>query len=111
MSRYIKSGERVFEFGAGRCQLREMLPPNASYTPSDLVARLPGTYVCDLNHRPLPMFAGHDVAVCSGVLEYFRNKFISKFVAVGYRLHQESSWERHGIYVFERAEPHDAKPA
>ena len=143
MSKYVAPGESVFEFGAGRCHLREMLPEGCSYTPSDIVERDPGTYVCDLNHQPLPVFPRHDVAVCSGVLEYVhdldpvaaalaksfdrlivsyadidrnpkkskrirngwfnhltRRKFLGKFEAAGYRLDQESLWERHGIYVF-----------
>lgn len=70
MSKYVAPEESVFEFGAGRCHLREMLPETCRYTPSDIVEREPGTFVCDLNKQPLPAFPRHDVAVCSGVLEY-----------------------------------------
>ena len=70
MSKYVVPEESVFEFGAGHCHLKEMLDPSCSYTPSDLVERAPGTFVCDLNKNPLPDFPRHDVAVCSGVLEY-----------------------------------------
>jgi len=70
MSKYVAPGESVFEFGAGRCHLKEMLDPSCAYTPSDLVERVPGTFVCDMNKNPLPNFPRHDVAVCSGVLEY-----------------------------------------
>lgn len=70
MSKYVRPGESVFEFGAGRCHLREMLPAGSQYTPSDIVERDAGTYVCDLNARPLPAFPKHDIGFCSGVLEY-----------------------------------------
>ena len=70
MSKHVRPGESVFELGAGRCHLRDMLPASCSYTPSDIVERLPGTFVCDLNQKPLPVFPKHDVAVASGVLEY-----------------------------------------
>lgn len=70
MSKYINDGESVFEFGAGRCHLKAMLPPNCSYIPSDIVEREHKTFVCDFNHRPLPEFPKTDVAFFSGVLEY-----------------------------------------
>ncbi len=70
MSKYIDDGESVFEFGAGRCHLKAMLPKNCSYISSDIVKREHNTFVCDINHRPLPEFPKSDVAFFSGVLEY-----------------------------------------
>lgn len=70
MSRFINDGESVFEFGAGRCHLKTMLPGNCAYQSSDIVKRESDTFVCDFNHRPLPEFPQKDVAFFSGVLEY-----------------------------------------
>jgi len=67
----VRPGTHVVEFGAGRRQLERWLPPECTYVPSDLVARGPGTFVCDLNRRPLPEMPGSaDIAVFAGVLEY-----------------------------------------
>lgn len=60
----------VIEFGAGRMTLKQNLPPGCSYTPSDIVDRGGGTFVCDLNGNTLPDFPPHAMAVFSGVLEY-----------------------------------------
>lgn len=65
----VAAGDSILEFGAGRMVLRDHIPPNCAYTPSDIVDRGAGTIVCDLNGS-LPAFAAHDVAVFSGVLEY-----------------------------------------
>ena len=73
MSKHVEAGESVFEFGAGRRHLQEMLPPGCVYTPSDIAERAPGTIICDLNKHPLPHFPRHDVAFCSGVLEYIHH--------------------------------------
>lgn len=70
MSRYVKPGESVFELGAGRCHLREFLPKECAYTPSDIVERIPGTFVFDFNRKPIPALPSHDVLFASGVLEY-----------------------------------------
>src|SRR5438105_2510155 len=67
----IKPG--ALEFGAGRMVLKNFLPANCVYTPSDLVDRKNGTWVCDLNSPELPAFPSHDVAVFSGVLEYLND--------------------------------------
>jgi hypothetical protein len=69
----VPPGSSVLEFGAGRKTLAEFLPDGCSYTPSDIVDRGPGTFVCDLNAPSLPVFPPHDVAVFSGVLEYVRD--------------------------------------
>jgi len=69
----IPAGASVFEFGAGRCILAEMIPPDCRYTDSDLVARSDNSFVVDLNARPLPMFPKSDYAIFSGVLEYLQD--------------------------------------
>jgi hypothetical protein len=71
----IPAGSRVIEFGAGRRQLENHLPPDCSYVPSDLTDRGPGTIVCDLNYGPLPdlRHIAATVAVFSGVLEYVKD--------------------------------------
>jgi hypothetical protein len=69
----VPDGAHVIEFGAGRCRLRDWLPPNCTYLPSDIVDRGSGSWLCDLNRRPLPPLerrAVTQVAVFSGVLEY-----------------------------------------
>jgi hypothetical protein len=73
MSLFIPRGMSVLEFGAGRMILKHYLEPGTKYTPSDLVDRGNGTFVCDLNAKKLPVFPVHDVAVFSGVLEYVYN--------------------------------------
>jgi hypothetical protein len=72
---FIPAGSRIIEFGAGTCRLPRYLDSGSVYIASDLVTRIPGTIVCDLNKRPLPDL-GHlnlDVAVFAGVLEYLVN--------------------------------------
>lgn len=69
----INSGQTIIEFGAGRRVLETFLPPNCSYTPSDIVDRGVNTIVCDLNDDILPPFDDYDVAVFSGVLEYIND--------------------------------------
>lgn len=72
LAAFIQPGSRIVELGAGRCSLREFLPDNCEYTPSDIVDRGPGTFICDLNKRPLPSLESFapDIVVMSGVLEY-----------------------------------------
>jgi hypothetical protein len=70
IAQLIPDNASVFEFGAGRRILERYLKPANKYTPSDMVSRGAGTYICDLNQRPLPCFPAHDIAVFSGVLEY-----------------------------------------
>jgi hypothetical protein len=71
----VPPGSRVIEFGAGRRQLEKYLDPTCTYIPSDLEDRGPGTFVCNLNHRPLPDLAplGVNAAVFGGVLEYIHD--------------------------------------
>lgn len=66
----IDPGTRLIEFGAGRLVLKNFLPQDCIYTPSDLVDRGHGTIVCDLNAEQLPDLPSYDIAVFSGVLEY-----------------------------------------
>ena len=68
---FVGPGSRVVEFGCGRRVLETALPDGCVYIPSDIVARGPDTWVCDLNRRPLPAIPDEvDVAIFSGVLEY-----------------------------------------
>ncbi|MCI0463886.1 MAG: class I SAM-dependent methyltransferase, partial [Gemmataceae bacterium] len=75
IARLVPQGSRVIEFGAGRRQLEKLLDPTCAYVPSDLVERGPGTFVCDLNRRPLPDLGplNVDTAVFGGVLEYIHD--------------------------------------
>lgn len=75
LARFVPSGTRVVEFGAGRRQLERHLPPGCSYIPADLADRGPGTLIFDLNQRPLPDLRQlrPDVAFFAGVLEYVRD--------------------------------------
>lgn len=70
IAKLIEDNSFVLEFGAGRQILREYLPGNCRYIPSDIVDRGNETIVCDLNGDSLPNFPICDVAVFSGVLEY-----------------------------------------
>lgn len=45
----IPPGSDVLEFGAGRLVLRDHLPKNCTYQPSDIVDRGENTIICDLN--------------------------------------------------------------
>lgn len=67
---FIPEDSIVLEFGAGNMHLRQCLPVNCTYIPSDLIPRIPDTFVCDLNKKTLLTPPQHDVAIFSGVLEY-----------------------------------------
>jgi hypothetical protein len=71
----VPTGTRVIEFGAGARPLERCLDASCTYMASDLVERGPDTFVCDLNHRPLPDLdpLHPEVAVFAGVLEYVRD--------------------------------------
>ena len=69
----IKPGSRVIEFGAGNMALKEMLPANCEYAPSDIVVRTPYFIKCDLNQTISFNLSSYDTAVFSGVLEYVYN--------------------------------------
>ena len=73
IAKLVPGNSSVLEFGAGRLVLRDFIPGNCRYTPSDLCGRGEGTIICDLNTRPLPDFPENDVLVFSGVLEYLHD--------------------------------------
>jgi hypothetical protein len=70
LARYVPSNSAVIEFGAGNMSLRNLLPDNCIYIPSDLVKRFEETVVCDLNGPIYIDLSPFDVAIFSGVLEY-----------------------------------------
>lgn len=70
MAGFIPKGSRVLEFGAGRMALQDLLPPDCTYTPSDLVSRSPNTLVYDINSDQAITFPQCDVVFAGGVLEY-----------------------------------------
>lgn len=66
----VSPGAIVIEFGAGTMSLKDYLPKNCNYTPSDIYSSSPEILVCDLN-KPIPFdLLKYDTAVFSGVLEY-----------------------------------------
>lgn len=65
----IASNSKVFEFGAARLVLKNMLPAGSTYLHSDIVSRAEDTLVVDLN-KEIPEIPNVDVIVFSGVLEY-----------------------------------------
>jgi hypothetical protein len=67
---FVRPGERVFEFGAGRSVLPAELPAGCRYVGSDAAPLKAGVVTFDLNAPTLVRIQGHDVAVFSGVLEY-----------------------------------------
>ncbi|NLP58160.1 class I SAM-dependent methyltransferase [Lutibacter sp. B1] len=62
--------EKVIEFGAGNMSLKEMLPQNSTYTPSDIVKRSKETVLCDLNNSIMFELSRYNTEIFSGVLEY-----------------------------------------
>jgi hypothetical protein len=72
LARLVPPRSRVIEFGAGTCRLPNYLESGCTYFASDLVPRIAGTIVCDLNRKPLPdlRHLNLDVAFFAGVLEY-----------------------------------------
>jgi hypothetical protein len=70
---FVPAKSRVIEFGAGTRRLENYLDPSCHYVPSDIVDRGPGTFICDLNSRPLPALDDYDTAVLIGVLEYLQD--------------------------------------
>lgn len=66
----IPRGANIIEFGAGNMALKKQLPPNCTYTPSDLYNRGEGMLECDLNSQIEFSLAPYDTAVFSGVFEY-----------------------------------------
>lgn len=66
----IPQGANIIEFGAGNMALKDYLPPDCTYTPSDIYKRSEGMLECDLNGRIEFDLAAFDTAVFSGVFEY-----------------------------------------
>ncbi len=66
----IVQGANIIEFGAGNMALKNQLPLDCYYTPSDIYARTPEILVCDLNENIPFDLTKYDTAVFSGVFEY-----------------------------------------
>jgi len=67
---YIDENANIIEFGVGNMSLKNQLPANCTYTPSDIVKRSADTLICDLNELiPFDLLT-YNTAVFSGVLEY-----------------------------------------
>jgi O-antigen/teichoic acid export membrane protein len=73
MARMVPQNASVLEFGAGREQLVNFLPPGCTYQPSDLAPRSPSTLVCNLNEGFPQLTQHYDVIIFSGVLEYIHD--------------------------------------
>jgi hypothetical protein len=69
----IEPNSKILEFGAGTMTLPKYLPENCSYIPSDIIERVPGMLVCDLNAKNIPPLPKVDVVAFSGVLEYIND--------------------------------------
>ena len=69
----IAPHSKILEFGAGTMTLPKYLPEDSTYIPSDIIERIPGMLVCDLNAVEIPSLPIVDVAVFSGVLEYIND--------------------------------------
>jgi hypothetical protein len=66
----MTQGANIIEFGAGNMALKNHLPPDCSYTPSDIYKRSEGMLECDLNSGIEFELEPYDTAVFSGVFEY-----------------------------------------
>lgn len=66
----IKPGSTIIEFGAGNMALKNYLPRDCNYTPSDICKRSEEMLICDLNHRIKFNLDVYNTAIFSGVLEY-----------------------------------------
>ena len=73
MASMVNPNSSVIEFGAGNMKLRDKIPDDCSYQPSDIVARFPGVIECDLNEKISIDLNQYNTAVFSGVLEYVYN--------------------------------------
>lgn len=70
LAEMIEPGSRIIEFGAGKMNLKKMLPINCTYTATDICARTPEYLICDLNEKIEFDLSKFDTAVFSGVFEY-----------------------------------------
>ena len=66
----VKPGSKVIEFGAGSAFLRNELPEDVIYTPSDILKRDKDFLICDLNKEIEFELFQFDTVIFSGVLEY-----------------------------------------
>jgi len=69
----IEPNSKILEFGAGTMTLPKYLPENCTYIPSDIIERIPGMFICDLNAKNLPAIPDVGIVVFSGVLEYLED--------------------------------------
>jgi hypothetical protein len=74
---WVRPGSTVLDLGCGPLmQVRDFLPPNCTYLPSDVVPRTEDpadTYICDLNAGMYPSVVGPDVVMALGVAEYIND--------------------------------------
>lgn len=66
----IRQGANIIEFGAGNMALKNYLPPDCTYTPSDIHKRSEEMLECDLNCKINFDLAPFNTAIFSGVFEY-----------------------------------------
>ena len=69
LANQIQPNNKVFEFGAARLVLEDMLPKGCEYFHSDIIRRNENTLVVDLNKKK-PNLPQVDYIIFSGVLEY-----------------------------------------
>jgi hypothetical protein len=98
----VPPGITVMDIGAGAQTMRQHLKGIALYTPCDLFQTTPDTLICDFNRGILPQVPQvHDLAICSGVLEYVCDEDIFfKFV---------TKWSRGVILSYNVRLPDDSK--
>jgi len=74
---FVSPGATVLDLGCGPLmQVRDLLPPNCTYLPSDVVPRTPDpqdTYICDINGGLYPKVTAPDVVMALGVAEYIND--------------------------------------
>ncbi len=72
VARFVPSGARVLDLGAGTMALRNELQPASDYTPADLLAWDRATQVVDLNQGQFPT-GEFDITIASAVLEFLHD--------------------------------------
>ncbi|MCG9973032.1 class I SAM-dependent methyltransferase [Christiangramia crocea] len=70
LAKMVRPEAKVIEFGAGNMHLKDYLPANCDYTPSDIYVRDSNVIYCDLNDDEMINLQSYDTAIFSGVLEY-----------------------------------------
>ncbi|MEO8631171.1 MAG: FkbM family methyltransferase [Betaproteobacteria bacterium] len=71
-ARYVPSGSRVLDLGAGAMALKRHIASDCSYIPADLIARSTDCLVLDLNQGQFPR-GQFDVVALLEVLEYIHD--------------------------------------